>query len=365
MVLYQDKDDPAGGGRRVRGLPGQRPSARVRGRGAGGAGQGRGGGRGQGRGPGRPPTPPTTVAAEAACRNGSTAPEGRTRRDTVRRAVPPPRVADSSPSPSRSSASVPAPAQATRPGSSRPPAPRTRRSRASSSIRTARRPRACPSTVVGYDDAGFAGLHRRRVHPRVRLHPRSSRSARAPRPAGGAADDRARRRATRDSLPGSYVAGTETDTDWVVTAALPAAAGQVRRARGRRSSSRSTSPSRRRRPCPSGSRPRRSRWTDGRRRLSVDGDPAAGHRPGRARSPSGGTSSVQPAPRATVDLRRLESTGERLRNRPWATVTAYADVRVPHANGRTIYHQAGVDGRRWPLPDVDLVPPSRGARRAR
>ena len=164
----------------------------------------------------------------------------------------------------------------------------------------------------------------------------------------------------RGLLPGSYVAGTETDTDWTVTAALPPGAGQVR---GPSSEFEfevniavQAAP-----PLPLWEETPTFSVDGWEATVSVDGDPPAGTgRPTVSIATSGGTMRM-PAPTATVDLRRLESDRSVTKPSPPAGyATAYADVRVPHANGRTIYHQAvstGVVG----LPAIDLTPPSRGA----
>ncbi len=164
----------------------------------------------------------------------------------------------------------------------------------------------------------------------------------------------------RGSLPGSYVAGTETDTDWTVTAALPAAEGQVR---GPSSEFEfevniavQAAP-----PLPLWEETPTFSVDGWEATVTVDGDPPAGTaRPTVSIATSGGTMTM-PTPTATVDLRRLEA--DRSVTKPSSPAgygTAYADVRVPHANGRTIYHQVvntGVVG----LPAIDLTPPSRGA----
>ncbi len=162
------------------------------------------------------------------------------------------------------------------------------------------------------------------------------------------------------SLPGSYVAGTETDTDWTVTATLPPAAGQVR---GPSSAfefevniALQAAP-----PLPLWEQTPSFSVDGWEATVSVDGRPPAGTGETTvAITTTGGTISV-PGSSATVDLRRLEAVdSDPGTAQPHGYATAYADVRVPHANGRTIYHQAVTTGV-VALPPVDLTPPSRWA----
>ncbi len=162
------------------------------------------------------------------------------------------------------------------------------------------------------------------------------------------------------TLPGSYIAGTETDTDWTVTASLPPTAGEVR---GPSSAfefevniALQAAP-----PLPLWEQTPTFSVDGWQATVAVDGEPPAGTgRPTVSVGTSGGTISV-PGPSATVDLRRLEADHTDTKpSPPRGYATAYADVRVPHANGRTIYHQAVSTGI-VALPAIDLTPPSRHA----
>ena len=118
-----------------------------------------------------------------------------------------------------------------------------------------------PVTVVGYDDAGVTGF----LTMFFTLGFACLVGACGGDSTEGAGATTGADGGYRGSLPGSYVAGTETDTDWMVTAALPAAEGQAG-VPAQSSSSRSTSPSRPPRRSPCGRRRRPSRSTGGRRR---------------------------------------------------------------------------------------------------
>ncbi|MEA2826214.1 MAG: hypothetical protein QOG43_653 [Actinomycetota bacterium] len=213
-----------------------------------------------------------------------------------------------------------------------------------------------PVTVEGYDDPGLAGF----LTLFFSLGFACLFDACGGQSTDGAGATTGADGGYRGSLPGSYVAGTETDTDWTVTAALPPAEGQVR---GPSSEFEfevniavQAAP-----PLPLWEETPTFSVDGWEATVSVDGDPPAGTgRPTVSIATSGGTIS-SPAPTATVDLRRLESDRSTSQPSPPAGyASAYADVRVPHANGRTIYHQVvstGVVG----LPAIDLTPPSRGA----
>ncbi|MEA2972307.1 MAG: hypothetical protein QOG82_765 [Actinomycetota bacterium] len=207
-------------------------------------------------------------------------------------------------------------------------------------------------SVVGYDNAGFAGIVTTLFSlglacfaDRVVCLGESTE--------GGAMTTGADGR-YHGTLPDSFVAGTETDTDWVVTAGLPATGDQ---AVGPRSTFefevniliQAAAPLPVWEATPSVS-------VDGwQATASVDSDlPAGTSRP----VITVGGSATQGTD-GSIDLRLLESEGADAEIL-LAYATAYADVRVPHANGRTIYHQAVSTGA-VALPALDLVPPSRGA----
>ncbi len=207
-------------------------------------------------------------------------------------------------------------------------------------------------SVVGYDNAGFAGivttlftLGLACFADRVVCLGESTE--------GGAMTTGADGR-YHGTLPDSYVAGTETDTDWVVTAGLPATGDQ---AVGPRSTFEfevnilvQAAP-----PLPV--------W-EATPSVSVDGWQATASvdsdlPPGTTRPVMTVGGIATQGTEGSVDLRLLES-DEANAETLLAYATAYADVRVPHANGRTIYHQAVSTGA-VALPALDLVPPSRGA----
>ena len=207
-------------------------------------------------------------------------------------------------------------------------------------------------SVVGYDNAGFAGIVTTLFSlglacfaDRVVCLGESTE--------GGAMTTGADGR-YHGTLPDSYVAGKETDTDWVVTVGLPASGDQ---AVGPRSTFEfevnilvQAAP-----PLPVWEATPSVSVDGWQATASVDSDlPAGTTRPVMT---VGGISTQ--GTEGSIDLRLLES--EEANAEPLlAYATAYADVRVPHANGRTIYHQAVSTGA-VALPALDLVPPSRGA----
>lgn len=158
------------------------------------------------------------------------------------------------------------------------------------------------------------------------------------------------------NLPGAYVAGTETDTDWVVAAELPAVEGQQA---GPTSSFEfevniavQEAP-----PLPL--------WTEA-PQVSVDGWSVSVSAPG---APDGldGTDVQLVSPIARLetsgssgrfDARLLEAAAGATEGL-YVMATGSRDVRVPHANGRTIYHQR----IRSAAVSVPLTPvaPSRGS----
>ncbi len=212
-------------------------------------------------------------------------------------------------------------------------------------------------TVVGHDDAGFAGivafvftLGLACIFDSYTCTGSSTEGSGGTTGADGG---------YRSTLPGSYVPGTETDTDWVVTASLPATGGQDA---GPKSSFEfevnidlQAAP-----PLPLWPRTPTVSVEGWQATVSVDGAPPKGTaRPmASVRGPGVGPLAAS-GTQATFDLRRLESTDEAVQPLV-ADVTSYADVRVPHAAGRTIYHQR-VSTATVALPPIDLVPPSRGA----
>jgi hypothetical protein len=157
-------------------------------------------------------------------------------------------------------------------------------------------------------------------------------------------------------LPDAYVAGTETDTDWIVSASKPAEPGQ----RSGPVSSLEFEVNTALQEAPDlplwESTPTIS--LDGYRatvRLSEQppqGDPYVFLGPERVK----GTS-------ASFDLRLQEpASGTTLREESiQARGVAYADVRVGHREGRTIYHLALASPTVAPATLPALVPPSRGS----
>jgi hypothetical protein len=210
-------------------------------------------------------------------------------------------------------------------------------------------------SVTGYDNAGFAGLVATLFTlglACVAEHDLCLSDSTEGGTTTTGADGR-----YSDSLPDSYVAGTETDTDWVVTAGLPATGDQVV---GPRSTFEfevniqvEAAP-----PLPLWEATPSVSVDGWEATASVDGDPP----PGTARPAVTLGGIATPGTTATVDLRLLESEGTpaAAAENLVAYATAYADVRVPHANGRTIYHQAISTGA-VAVPVPHLVPPSRGA----
>ena len=207
-------------------------------------------------------------------------------------------------------------------------------------------------SVVGYDNAGFAGIVTTLFSlglacfaDRVVCLGESTE--------GGAMTTGADGR-YHGTLPDSYVAGKETDTDWVVTAGLPASGDQ---AVGPRSTFEfevnilvQAAP-----PLPVWEATPSVSVDGWQASASVDGDLP----PGTTRPVMTVGGIATQGTDGSIDLRLLESDDANA-GTLLAYATAYADVRVPHANGRTIYHQAVSTGA-VALPALDLVPPSRGA----
>jgi hypothetical protein len=160
-------------------------------------------------------------------------------------------------------------------------------------------------------------------------------------------------------LPGSYVAGTETDTDWHVTAGRPPRGQQL---------AGPTSTYEFEVNIKVQEAPPLSLWeaepqvtVDRWRATATVAAPPAGLAKPRLRlsTVTGGGRTVD-ALTSTVDLRSFELDATAGVNPVYAVATAFADVRVPHANGRTIYHQAASTPT-MPVSDIALVPPSRRA----
>ena len=156
-------------------------------------------------------------------------------------------------------------------------------------------------------------------------------------------------------LPGAYIPGRETDTDWVVTASRPAAAGQVAGPTSSFEFEVNTAVQ---------EAPDLPMWESA-PAVSVDGFRASVVLPA---APPGGTtpyvflgSESVKGTSAAFDVRVLEpASGATSKTPIVAAGRAYADVRVAHREGRTIYHQTITSATVAPaLPP--LVPPSRGS----
>lgn len=156
-------------------------------------------------------------------------------------------------------------------------------------------------------------------------------------------------------LPGAYVPGRETDTDWVVSASKPAGGGQA---------SGPTSSFEFEVNTAAQQAPDLPLW-ESTPTVSVDGYRASIVVPGAA--PGGkapyvflGSERVK-GTSAAFDVRALEpASGAASKTPIVAAGRAYADVRVAHREGRTIYHQTITSATVGPaLPD--LIPPSRGS----
>jgi hypothetical protein len=157
------------------------------------------------------------------------------------------------------------------------------------------------------------------------------------------------------SLPEAYVRGSETDADWIVTASKPAAAGQA---------SGSTSSFEFEVNTAVQEAPDLPLW-DSTPAVSLDGYRARVTVPG---SPPRNTTPYVFLGQENVkgtsgafDVRALEpASGPPPTTPVVAAGRAYADVRVSHREGRTIYHQTITSPTVAPaLPD--LIPPSRGS----
>jgi len=160
-------------------------------------------------------------------------------------------------------------------------------------------------------------------------------------------------------LPGSYVAGTETDTDWHVTAGRPPRGSQLA---GPTSTFEfevniavQEAP-----PLPLWEAEPAVQVEGWHATASVAGPPAGLAQPSITVATASGLGRTLAGLTTTVDLRSLELGGSNRSTPVFTSATALADVRVPHANGRTIYHQAASTPT-MPVTDVELVPPSRGA----
>ena len=214
-----------------------------------------------------------------------------------------------------------------------------------------------PVEVAGYDDAGFGGAIVAIFSLGIACIADSA-SCVGTATEGGAANTAADG-SYRGTLPDSYVPGTETDTDWVVTASLPRGEGQVEGPRSAFEFEVNIAVQ---------AAPPLALWEeaptvslDGWRATASVGSPPAGTGPPAVWFRRQGGSPVFVRDGGdTLDLRHLESdTGDSGVLHTYAV--AHADVRVPHANGRTIYHQ-DLFTATVALPPVVLVPPSRGAR---
>jgi hypothetical protein len=162
------------------------------------------------------------------------------------------------------------------------------------------------------------------------------------------------------TLPDAYVAGTETDTDWLVTASRPAApgdaAGPASTFEFEVNTAVQEAP-----PLPlweARTNVRVERW----RALFDAPAPPSGLESPRIVVSSGG-SAVESIDGLTgeLDLRLLEPE-QGLADQIIGAATASANVTVRHAEGRTIYHQRVTSAAPTiPLSPQQLVPPSRGA----
>lgn len=156
----------------------------------------------------------------------------------------------------------------------------------------------------------------------------------------------------RAALPGAYVAGTETDTDWIVTASLPASGNQLQGPVSSFEFEVNTATQ---------EAPALPLWTVT-PRVSQDGWMLRANIPG---TPPGQTGEpvvvanglAESGTAATIDLRVFEDVD------PLTEVEvagyASADLRVPHREGRTIYHQRV----RSPIVAVPIDAPLRAASR--
>jgi len=157
------------------------------------------------------------------------------------------------------------------------------------------------------------------------------------------------------TLPRAYVAGTETDADWIVTATRPAQGGQ---ATGPSSSFEfevnnavQAAPD-----VPLWESVPRVEVNGYEAQISVDGQPT-----GLTPYVVAG-STTQRGPSGRFDLRAFEpGTGDaRNGDRLTAGGRTYANITVRHSTGRTIYHQT-INTPTVAIAEPPLVPPSRGA----
>jgi hypothetical protein len=211
--------------------------------------------------------------------------------------------------------------------------------------------------VVGYDDAGLAGALVAVFSLGLACIADSASCV------GTSTDGGGRRTAAdgsyRGSLPDSYVPGTETDTDWVVTASLPKKEGQVEGPRSAFEFEVNIAVQ---------AAPPLALWEetpsvslDGwRATVSVGAPPEGTNPPALWFSDNGQARVLVGDDGDTLDLRHLESATDDS-GVVHAYAVAHADVRVRHANGRTIYHQDLLTAT-VALPPIGLVPPSRRAR---
>jgi hypothetical protein len=157
-------------------------------------------------------------------------------------------------------------------------------------------------------------------------------------------------------LPGAYVAGSETDADWIVSATKPAAAGQTAGPTSSFEFEVNTAVQ---------EAPDLPLW-ESTPRVSVDGYRADIAVPPDL--PSGPAPFVYLGDRwakgasASFDLRVLELAAGAKPDAPtMVRGVAYADVTVAHRDGRTIYHQV-ITSPAVAAPALPpLVPPSRGS----